>query len=59
MAAQQKVPIVQQDLPPVQTYDEICKALLSLQAASSHVFKQLQARIDKRSGAPCQLRQTF
>lgn len=49
MAAQCRLPIVQQDLPAGHTYEEVCKALLSLQHASSHVFQQLQARIDAQA----------
>jgi len=50
MAAQRKVPVVQQDLPPAQTYEEICKGLLGLQHASSDVFERLHARIAAQSG---------
>jgi hypothetical protein len=52
MAAQQDVPVIQQDMPPEQTYHSICNTLLGLQTASVNVFQQLHDRIHAYTGAP-------
>lgn len=52
MAAQQDVPIMQQDMPPDETYESICNTLLGLQTASFNVFQQLHDRIHAYTGAP-------
>jgi hypothetical protein len=52
MAAQHVAPIIQQDLPPCETYESMCQALLGLQTSSSNVFQQLHARIHAYTSAP-------